>query len=349
MAVNTETSRSRCPRWASRSPRAPSSSGTSRRATPIEADETLVEISTDKVDAEVPSPATGTLVKVARRRGRHRRGRRACSPRSPPATAPRPPRPRGARRRATAEAPPRPRPTRRRRRRRRGRGATAQIIDIVTPQAGESVTEGTILEWAKQVGDAVEADETVVEISTDKVDMELPAPAAGTITEILAAGGRHRHRRPGHRAHAGRAPAPPSAAPERPRPTAPRPAAARPRPPRRRPRRREASPPSPAASPPPRASTSRASQGTRPRRAHHQGRRARRRANGGAAAPPPAASAQARRRPAHQGRRGDARPLHGREPVDPDRDLVPHDHRHRRWTAGARSSRPPARRSPSPT
>ena len=74
--------------------------------------------------------------------------------------------------------------------RRRGRGrraqATGEIVDIVTPAGGESVTEGTILEWAVKVGDAVEDGDTVVEISTDKVDMELPAPAAGTITEILA-------------------------------------------------------------------------------------------------------------------------------------------------------------------
>ena len=59
-------------------------------------------------------------------------------------------------------------------------------IDIVTPTGGESVTEGTILEWAVKVGDQVKDGDTVVEISTDKVDMELPAPASGTITELLA-------------------------------------------------------------------------------------------------------------------------------------------------------------------
>ena len=57
------------------------------------------------------------------------------------------------------------------------------------PQMGESVSEGTILEWAKQPGDHVAEDETIVEISTDKVDAEVPAPSAGTITEILAAAG----------------------------------------------------------------------------------------------------------------------------------------------------------------
>ena len=64
--------------------------------------------------------------------------------------------------------------------------AAGQTVDIVTPTGGESVTEGTILEWSVKVGDEVKDGDTVVEISTDKVDMELPAPASGTITEILA-------------------------------------------------------------------------------------------------------------------------------------------------------------------
>src|SRR5215468_10059433 len=69
-------------------------------------------------------------------------------------------------------------------------GTTAQqIVEVVTPAAGESVTEGTILEWHVKVGDFIRADETIVEISTDKVDVELPSPATGTVTEILAAEG----------------------------------------------------------------------------------------------------------------------------------------------------------------
>src|SRR5260370_1255489 len=63
------------------------------------------------------------------------------------------------------------------------------IIDVVTPSAGESVTEGTILEWHFQIGDPIKADETIVEISTDKVDVELPAPARGRVSEILVAEG----------------------------------------------------------------------------------------------------------------------------------------------------------------
>ncbi len=69
-------------------------------------------------------------------------------------------------------------------------GTTAQqTVDVVTPAAGESVTEGTILEWHAQVGDFIKADDTIVEISTDKVDLELPSPASGTVTEILVAEG----------------------------------------------------------------------------------------------------------------------------------------------------------------
>ncbi len=63
---------------------------------------------------------------------------------------------------------------------------TGQTIDVVTPAAGESVTEGTILEWRVKVGDAIKLDDTIVEISTDKVDVELPSPASGTVSEILA-------------------------------------------------------------------------------------------------------------------------------------------------------------------
>src|SRR5213082_1078733 len=67
--------------------------------------------------------------------------------------------------------------------------AVNTTVQVTMPQMGDSVTEGTILEWHKQEGDAVTADETIVEISTDKVDAEVPAPAAGKITKIHAAEG----------------------------------------------------------------------------------------------------------------------------------------------------------------
>ena len=57
--------------------------------------------------------------------------------------------------------------------------ASSGIVEIQMPQMGESVTEGTVLEWHKQEGEFVEEGETVVEVSTDKVDAEVPAPASG--------------------------------------------------------------------------------------------------------------------------------------------------------------------------
>ena len=56
--------------------------------------------------------------------------------------------------------------------------------EVVMPQMGESIAEGTITKWLKQVGDRVERDEPLFEITTDKVDAEIPSPAAGTLTEI---------------------------------------------------------------------------------------------------------------------------------------------------------------------
>src|SRR5205085_11639877 len=58
--------------------------------------------------------------------------------------------------------------------------------DVVMPQMGESIAEGTIVRWIKKAGEKVERDEPLLEISTDKVDAEIPAPASGTLTEILA-------------------------------------------------------------------------------------------------------------------------------------------------------------------
>src|SRR5580704_6593671 len=151
-------------------------------------DETIVEISTDKVDAEVPSPAAGTIVKIHAGEGEtvavgavlaeiSTNGADAPDARDMPVTAESPPAtPEEAVAGAVTEA--------------EGVAAaqatTGELIDIVTPTGGESVTEGTILEWSVKVGDGVKQGDTVVEISTDKVDMELPAPATGTIAEILA-------------------------------------------------------------------------------------------------------------------------------------------------------------------
>ncbi len=177
----------------------------------VEADETIVEISTDKVDAEVPSPAAGRIVKIHAAEGEtvavgaplaeiSTNGdggvevpATPVSGESPPATA----------HEAVASAATEAEGSRMTRAARElarpdaertpnasaAEASSDETIDIVTPTGGESVTEGTILEWSVKVGDAVKQGETIVEISTDKVDMELPAPASGTIIEILAEAG----------------------------------------------------------------------------------------------------------------------------------------------------------------
>src|SRR6476619_943826 len=63
--------------------------------------------------------------------------------------------------------------------------ATTEAVDVVMPQMGVSVSEGTVTKWLKQEGDQVEADESLLEISTDQVDTEVPSPASGTLTQIL--------------------------------------------------------------------------------------------------------------------------------------------------------------------
>ena len=63
------------------------------------------------------------------------------------------------------------------------------MADVTLPQLGETVTEGTITRWFKNVGDVVQADEPLFEVSTDKVDTEVPSPIAGTLTEIRVPAG----------------------------------------------------------------------------------------------------------------------------------------------------------------
>ena len=63
------------------------------------------------------------------------------------------------------------------------------VVDVVMPQMGVSVSEGTILKWLKQEGETIEADEPLLEISTDKVDTEVPSPGSGVVQQILVAEG----------------------------------------------------------------------------------------------------------------------------------------------------------------
>ena len=150
----------------------------------VAADETIVEISTDKVDAEVPSPISGTVIKIYAAEGT-RSPSAPCWRRSrATARRPSPTRAGGRRGHARVRRVPPTRP------RRRPPAAATEADGIATkgdrqddrhrhPAGGESVTEGTILEWSVKVGDTVKDGDTVVEISTDKVDMELPRPPPG--------------------------------------------------------------------------------------------------------------------------------------------------------------------------
>jgi pyruvate dehydrogenase E2 component (dihydrolipoamide acetyltransferase) len=118
----------------------------------VEKDEPLLEISTDKVDAEIPAPATGVLSEIKFPEGSTVEINAVLAVIGG----------------AVAEAP----------------VQTGGGTEVVMPQMGESIFEGTISKWLKKVGDKVEKDEPLLEISTDKVDAEIPAPVAGVLTEI---------------------------------------------------------------------------------------------------------------------------------------------------------------------
>ncbi|MFI6561401.1 2-oxoglutarate dehydrogenase, E2 component, dihydrolipoamide succinyltransferase [Streptomyces sp. NPDC050534] len=161
----------------------------------VEADEPLLEVSTDKVDTEIPSPAAGVLasIKVAEDETVEvgaelaviddGSGAPAAAPAPAAAEAPAPaaePAPAPA---AEAPAAPAPEPAAPAAPAAPAGGASG--TDVVLPALGESVTEGTVTRWLKSVGDSVEADEPLLEVSTDKVDTEIPAPASGTLLEIV--------------------------------------------------------------------------------------------------------------------------------------------------------------------
>jgi multifunctional 2-oxoglutarate metabolism enzyme len=151
----------------------------------IAADEPLVEISTDKIDAEVPSPGAGTLVKLHVAEGDTVTVGQVLAEIAPTngASASDGSNGHGNGAAAVQDAPPSDDVPA------SDDAGGGEILEIVMPQMGESVSEGTILEWAKGPGDEIAADETIVEISTDKVDAEVPSPATGAITEILADAG----------------------------------------------------------------------------------------------------------------------------------------------------------------
>jgi len=163
----------------------------------VQADEPLLEVSTDKVDTEIPAPASGTLLEILVPEdtvvavgstlaviGEASQVGTATPPAATPpaATPPAPvntsPEP-AASPAAVAPAQPAPAPSTA-----APAPSSAGATPIVLPALGESVTEGTVTRWLRAVGDVVAADEPLLEVSTDKVDTEIPAPASGTLLEI---------------------------------------------------------------------------------------------------------------------------------------------------------------------
>ena len=149
-------------------------------------DEPLFEISTDKVDAEIPAPASGVLKEIRAAEGKTVQvntvvavidesgaaavapnGAKAAKASAPKAAPPAEPAP-AAKVAVVAEGP---------------------ATEVVMPQMGESIFEGTITKWMKKVGEQVTRDEPLFEISTDKVDAEIPSPVSGVLTEIKAQAG----------------------------------------------------------------------------------------------------------------------------------------------------------------
>jgi pyruvate dehydrogenase E2 component (dihydrolipoamide acetyltransferase) len=170
----------------------------------VEVDEPLLEVSTDKVDTEIPSPAAGVLQKIVAQEdetvavggelaviGDSADGGGSTEAPEPQQQAPQPEQPE---QQAQPEPEPEPEPAAE-----EPASAGPQLdpespqaatggpgTPVVMPALGESVTEGTVTRWLKQVGDSVEVDEPLLEVSTDKVDTEIPSPVAGTLLQITA-------------------------------------------------------------------------------------------------------------------------------------------------------------------
>ena len=153
----------------------------------VEVDEPLLEVSTDKVDTEIPSPVAGVILEIKAEEddtvevgdviviiGEEGEAADASSDKTEEAEAEAEEAPAEEASEEKEEAP------------KKSGGASGSATDVAMPELGESVTEGTITTWLKEVGDTVEVDEPLLEVSTDKVDTEIPSPVAGTLVEILA-------------------------------------------------------------------------------------------------------------------------------------------------------------------
>ncbi|RMA43951.1 2-oxoglutarate dehydrogenase complex dihydrolipoyllysine-residue succinyltransferase [Rhodophyticola porphyridii] len=141
----------------------------------VAVDEMLCELETDKVTVEVPSPAAGTLAEIVAAEGETVGVDALLATLSEGDAGSEAPAKDKAAPAATADA--------------KESGGKGESVDVMVPTLGESVTEATVSTWFKAVGDSVTQDEMLCELETDKVSVEVPAPASGTLTEILAAEG----------------------------------------------------------------------------------------------------------------------------------------------------------------
>jgi pyruvate dehydrogenase E2 component (dihydrolipoamide acetyltransferase) len=132
----------------------------------IELDEILLEISTDKVESEIPSPISGVIVEILFKEGDTVDIQKLIAVIEDDASA------------AAAASAPAAQAS-------EPAASGGERHEIVMPQMGESITTGTITKWHKKVGDKIDVDETLLEISTDKVESEIPSPYAGTVLELL--------------------------------------------------------------------------------------------------------------------------------------------------------------------
>lgn len=159
----------------------------------VELDEPLVEVSTDKVDTEIPSPAAGVLTKIVAQEddtvevggelaviGDEDGGSQAPSQQEPQAQSAPPAQPEAQPEpEPQPQAQPEPQPAQQ-------SSGGGDATPVLMPELGESVTEGTVTRWLKKVGDSVQVDDALVEVSTDKVDTEIPSPVAGVLISITA-------------------------------------------------------------------------------------------------------------------------------------------------------------------
>ena len=158
----------------------------------VEADEPLLEVSTDKVDTEVPSPVSGTILEIKAEEddtvevgdviaiiGDADEAADSDDSDSDDAAD-------ADEADAADDSASEDKADKSDKKSEKKSGGSGKTTDVEMPELGESVTEGTITQWLKSVGDTVEVDEPLLEVSTDKVDTEVPSPVAGTIVEILA-------------------------------------------------------------------------------------------------------------------------------------------------------------------